>query len=184
MVFGCQSPSENHFVHFSAIKSGNCSWAIISPLQFSLREDGCMTSPPVPSTKSLRAQCKERNNLETCSILTAIFLLQAKSPIRSIDPKWQSLQKSPLEMWNKSSAAGVKGGAVNWASDTEQEAVLPFSALLEPYAGHLHPCIQEIAFDLFQHLFPLCFGIENITEVMSETHAYFNLIIWMKVLIW
>lgn len=122
---------------------------------------------PVPSTTSLRAQCKERNHLETCCILTAIFLLQAKSPIRSMAPKWQSLQKSPLEMWNKSSAAGVKGGAVNWASDTEQEAVLPCSALLEPEAGHLHLCVQEISSDLFQHLFPLCFGIEKRISVRS-----------------
>lgn len=34
MVFRCQSPSENHFVHFSAIKSGNCSWATVPLFSF------------------------------------------------------------------------------------------------------------------------------------------------------
>lgn len=140
MIFGCQSSSEKPFVHFSAIKCSNCSRAIFFPL-FSLRKDASVTSLPMPSTKSLRA-LRESHTPGTCSILTAIFLLQAKSPIGSIAPKWQSLQKSSLEMWNRLSVAGVRGGAVNWASDRTKAFASVFSSAgdLRGQFIFLYPC--------------------------------------------
>lgn len=129
MVFGCQSSSEKPFVHFSAIKCGNCSRAIFSLLHFSLRKDASVTSLPMPSTKALSA-LRESNTPGTCSILTAIFLLQAKSPIGSIalndslyrNPPWScgiGCQQQELEVGQ-------------WTEhQTEQKALLLFSTLLE-----------------------------------------------------